>query len=76
VFKNRERLTLQVERFANSTPDYASAIGGLDHMDFVFFGNGRKPDQFPAFLLQHVSDKIVFVKALHNYDDATRPLVV
>lgn len=65
-----------MKSFTGFPPNDASPIRSCDEVRFVFFGDGRKPDMLPVFLLQDVADQIVLVQALHNNNDASGLLVI
>src|SRR5208282_2594883 len=76
IFENLQWLSLWVKRFTCSALHRPGATKRDDLVGFVLFRDGRQSHKVPVFLLQDVSDQVVFMEALRNKNDAALALVI
>src|SRR5258708_27934958 len=65
-----------MQRLAGPPSEQPAAENALDDVGFVLLGNRWKRKNIPVFLLEHVPDQVILTHPLHNYDVASRSLVI
>jgi len=69
-----ERLALGMQSLAVPARKASRSPDRLDLVHLVRLGDGRKANDLPWLLLEHVADQVVFVQPLHDDDDGAAAL--
>jgi hypothetical protein len=76
VLQDIERLTIAVQRLAQTAGKTSRSPDRLDPVHLVGFGDRRKAQNFPGLQRKDVADEVGLVQPLHDNDNSAAALVV